>query len=164
MFVLFDGTGEHSYIAQSGLTGGKLPNHRTLYQAESNSYRLADGGDQVELRLRAPEVDGVQVTKVYRFRRGSYLIDVGSRSRPKRGRDTSVRVFPAGGGKPRGHSAMFPTFTGVFCLVFFFFFFFYWVYPDKSNSEDTFEEIEKGKSAYPKPQRRWIAITRLISS
>ncbi|HKA40844.1 MAG TPA: membrane protein insertase YidC, partial [Burkholderiales bacterium] len=76
-FILFDATADHTYIAQSGLTGGKLPSHRTVFQAQGENYRLADGADQVEVRLRAPAIDGVEVTKVYRFRRGSYLIDVG---------------------------------------------------------------------------------------
>ncbi len=151
VFVLFDATADHTYTAQAGLTGGKLPNHRTLYHADSNSYRLADDSGQLEVRLRAPEVDGVRVTKVYRFRRGSYLIDVGFEVENK----SADVIQPYGyfqlvrdAKPPAGDSAMVPTFTGVA------------VYTDKEKFHKiTFEEIDKGKAAYPKTGNDgWIAI------
>ncbi len=76
-FVLLDdGTTRHQYAAQSGLIGEGLPNHKTLFQLPAGELRLKDGENGVELRLQAPEQNGVQVTKVMRFARGSYLIDV----------------------------------------------------------------------------------------
>ncbi|OPZ03785.1 MAG: Membrane protein insertase YidC [Alphaproteobacteria bacterium ADurb.BinA305] len=76
-FVLLDdGTTRHQYAAQSGLIGEGLPTHKTLFQLPAGELRLKDGENGVELRLRAPEQNGVQVTKVMRFARGSYLIDV----------------------------------------------------------------------------------------
>jgi YidC/Oxa1 family membrane protein insertase len=151
VFVLFDAAAEHTYVAQSGLTGGKLPNHRTLYQAESNSYRLADGSEQLEVRLRAPEVDGVRLTKVYRFRRGSYLIDVGFEVENKSAGVIQPYAYfqlVRDAKPPAGDSAMVPTFTGIA------------VYTDKEKFHKiTFEEIDKGKAAYPKTGNDgWIAI------
>lgn len=151
VFVLFDAAAEHAYIAQSGLTGGKLPHHRTAYQAESSSYRLAEGSDQVEVRLRAPEVDGVQVTKVYRFRRGSYLIDVGFEVENKSAGVIQPYAYfqlVRDGKPPAGDSAMLPTFTGIA------------LYTDKEKFlKITFEEIDEGKAAYPKTSNDgWIAI------
>jgi YidC/Oxa1 family membrane protein insertase len=76
-FVLLDdGTTRHQYAAQSGLIGEGLPTHKTTFQLPAGDLRLKDGEDSVVLRLPAPEQGGVQVTKVMRFSRGSYLIDV----------------------------------------------------------------------------------------
>ena len=63
-------------VAQSGLIGEGLPTHQTHYTTESESYTLAAGEDKIEIRLSAPEVDGIKTTKVYTFHRGSYIIDV----------------------------------------------------------------------------------------
>ena len=67
---------EYRYEAQSGLAGESGPNHRTLWQAQPGAHSLAPGRDVVELRLSAPGKDGLEVTKVYTFRRDSYVIDV----------------------------------------------------------------------------------------
>lgn len=63
-------------VAQSGLIGEGLPTHKTHYTTESESYTLTAGEDKIEIRLSAPEVEGIKVTKVYTFHRGSYVIDV----------------------------------------------------------------------------------------
>ena len=83
-FVLFEQRPEHIYIAQSGLTRGpSLPKHRTTYTAGAAQYKLAEGASELEVRLQAPASNGVQVTKIYRFHRGSYLIDVSLRDRER---------------------------------------------------------------------------------
>lgn len=65
-------------VAQSGLIGDGLPNHKTKYTVEDNkySYQLEPGQEKIVIRLVAPEADGIQVTKIYTFHRGSYVIDV----------------------------------------------------------------------------------------
>lgn len=150
-FVLFESTAEHTYVAQSGLIGSGLPNHRTAYAAAGNSYQLAEGQDSVEVRLTAPAADGVQVTKVYRFRRGSYLIDVGFEIN----NGSAVAMQPHAyfqmvrdGKPPAGDSAMLPTFTGVA------------VYTDKEKFKKLpFADIDKGKAPYPKHSNDgWIAM------
>jgi YidC/Oxa1 family membrane protein insertase len=73
-FTLF--TPEHHYALQSGFTGENLPNHRTLYHAAQDSYRLEDGKDTLQVRLDADLPNGVQSTKVLTFHRDSYLVDV----------------------------------------------------------------------------------------
>ena len=76
-FVLFDdGTTRHQYAAQSGLIGEGLPTHKTVFALPAGELALKDGEGSVVLRLQAPEQNGVQVTKVMTFTRGSYLIDV----------------------------------------------------------------------------------------
>jgi len=67
---------EHKYEAQSGLAGEGGPNHRTLWRAQPGERALAPGSDALELRLSATGKDGLEVHKVYTFRRNSYVIDV----------------------------------------------------------------------------------------
>ncbi|HET7366325.1 MAG TPA: membrane protein insertase YidC [Burkholderiales bacterium] len=69
----------HQYEAQSGLTGDGGPNHRSLWHAEAGPRTLAPGADAVQLRLTATGKDGLQVEKIYTFRRNSYVIDVSLR-------------------------------------------------------------------------------------
>jgi YidC/Oxa1 family membrane protein insertase len=75
-FLIFDDGHEHIYEAESGLLGANLPNHRTLFTLPEGDQVLADGQDKLVLKLEAPAVDGLTVTKVMTFTRGSYLIDV----------------------------------------------------------------------------------------
>ncbi|GJL74985.1 membrane protein insertase YidC [Nitrosomonas sp.] len=65
-------------ISQSGLIGEGLPSHKTKYTVDSNkyNYELRPGEDSVSVRLLAPEVNGIQVAKIYTFHRGTYVIDV----------------------------------------------------------------------------------------
>ncbi len=74
-FVLFDNGQQHLYVAQSGLLGAGLPNHKTIYALVSGSTELAAGQDKLEVRLQAPTVDGVTVTKVLVFKRGQYVVE-----------------------------------------------------------------------------------------
>ena len=66
------------HVAQSGLIGNGLPSHKTKYTVDSNNYNyeLEPDQDKVVVRLLAPEVDGIQVAKIFTFHRGSYVIDV----------------------------------------------------------------------------------------
>jgi len=74
-FVLLDNGGANLYHAQSGLIGDGMPTHKTVYQLPQGELKLADGQDKVELRMTAAGPDGVAVTKVLTFNRGSYRID-----------------------------------------------------------------------------------------
>ncbi len=67
---------EHQYEAQSGLTGEGGPNHRTLWNVEPGGRTLGPGEETLEVRLTAQGKDGLAVTKLYRFKRNSYVIDV----------------------------------------------------------------------------------------
>ena len=150
-FVLLESRPGRTYIAQAGLIGEGLPNHRTLYSAPGESFRLAEGQDQLEVRLTAQAADGVKVARIFRFQRGSYLIDV------------SFEISNAGAAslqpyayfqlvrddKPLpGDSAMLPTFTGLA------------LYTDKDKFQKVaFSDIEKGKAQYTKnSEDGWIAI------
>jgi YidC/Oxa1 family membrane protein insertase len=67
---------EHHYEAQTGLTGDGGPNHRTLWSVEPGNTTLGAGEQFLEVRLSAQGKDGLAATKLYRFKRDSYVIDV----------------------------------------------------------------------------------------
>jgi YidC/Oxa1 family membrane protein insertase len=75
-FLLLDDGARHVYAAESGLIGSGLPNHRTVFALPAGDQVLKDGEDKLVLRLEAPAQDGVKVTKLMTFTRGSYLVDV----------------------------------------------------------------------------------------
>ncbi|WP_345533634.1 membrane protein insertase YidC [Viridibacterium curvum] len=75
-FTVLDDGKTHTYVARSGLASEGLPNHRTVFALPTQALTLAEGQDTVQLKLAAQPVNGVAVTKVLTFRRGSYLIDV----------------------------------------------------------------------------------------
>jgi YidC/Oxa1 family membrane protein insertase len=68
-------TPERTFVAQSGLIGDGLPNHRTPFEVVPGPRELAPGSDNVELRLQATAANGDKVVKVVTFHRGSYVID-----------------------------------------------------------------------------------------
>jgi YidC/Oxa1 family membrane protein insertase len=67
---------EHVYEAQTGLTGESGPNHRTLWSMQPGNTTLGAGEQSLDIRLQAQGKDGLEVTKLYRFKRDSYVIDV----------------------------------------------------------------------------------------
>ena len=155
-FVLLDAAGEHAYGAQSGLFGNKLPNQETLFESDSDKLELAAGSDQLELRLRAPEAQGLQVTKIYRFHRGSYLIDVGFEIANKGIAPVEPWAYfelVRNAKPPAGDSAMLPTFTGV------------GIYTEKKKLQTfTFEKFAEVAKEFPDdektpyPEDGWIAV------
>jgi YidC/Oxa1 family membrane protein insertase len=150
-FVLLESGLGRTYVAQAGLIGEGLPNHRTLYAAPGESFRLAEGQGELEVRLTAPAANGIEVSRVFRFRRGSYQIDV--RFEIANGGAASLQPYAyfqlVRDDKPLpGDSAMLPTFTGVA------------VYTDKDKFQKfAFSDIEKGKAQFTKlSEDGWVAI------
>jgi YidC/Oxa1 family membrane protein insertase len=150
-FVLLEATGERTYVAQSGLIGGDLPNHRTTFTPRAGEYVLAPGESTLEVRLEAPSTQTAKVTKIFRFHRGSYVIDVlhevtntGAAPLQPYGYFQLVRDDKP----PVGDSKMLPTFHGVAA------------YTEKEKFQKaSFEDIEKGKVPFPKSGTDgWIAV------
>lgn len=73
-FVLFGP--EHRYEAQSGVAGEAGPNHNSLWIAQPGERVLEPGKETLEVRLEARGQDGLTATKIYRFHRDSYLVQV----------------------------------------------------------------------------------------
>ncbi len=150
-FPLLGAVSGRLYVAQSGLIGEGMPNHKSVWTPRQKSYRLGDGSDVLEVKLDSAG-GGVKVTKVYRFRRGSYLVELDHEIVAD---DTSGKAAPylyfqfvRDGQAPAGASKMAPTFTGV------------GVYTEKDKFRKvTFEEIAKGKVSYLRNATDgWIAI------
>ena len=66
---------EHRYEAQSGLAGELGANHRVLWTAQPGARTLDAGQEALEVRFTAL-ASGLAVTKIYTFRRNSYVVDV----------------------------------------------------------------------------------------
>lgn len=76
-FVLLDDAAAPLlYVAQTGLIGGDLPTHRSVFTSTADSYKMTEGSDRLEVRLTWTNEAGLQVDKVYTFNRDSYAIDV----------------------------------------------------------------------------------------
>ena len=155
-FVLFQKTADNTYIAQSGLTApvgqGPLPNHNTIYTASSRAYKLADGAQGVEVRLEAPPADGVTVAQVYKFARGSYVIDLtyeitngADKALQPHGYFQLVRDRKP----PDGDSAMLPTYTGLAVYT-----------KGEKFQKVAFDDVDKSKTPYSKTSQDegWIAV------
>jgi len=66
---------ERTFVAQAGLLGEGMPNHRTTWEVLPGPRELAPGADKLELRLQATAASGDKVVQTLTFHRGSYLID-----------------------------------------------------------------------------------------
>jgi len=80
------------FVMQSGLLGKNAPNHQSVFRADQNNYVLADGSDILEIPLYWQN-EGVKVTKIYRFKRGSYLVDVDYKLENQSGQLWSGRLY-----------------------------------------------------------------------
>ncbi|GDX60915.1 membrane protein insertase YidC [Nitrosomonadaceae bacterium] len=150
-FALLQNQSGRINVAQSGLIGGGLPDHKTRYTTVSEAYNLAAGQDKVEVRLQAPEVEGIQVTKIYTFHRGSYIIDVGFEINNQ----GSIAIQPFSyfqvlrdSEPPVGSVFMVPTYTGGA------------IYTEQEKfSKIEFPSLDKDKATYPKnSDNGWIAM------
>ena len=65
------------YMSQSGLIGANGPDSkaRPTYSADANSYVMKDGEDSVSAVLHFSQ-NGVDYTKTYTLKKGSYVVDV----------------------------------------------------------------------------------------
>ncbi len=113
-FVLMDDTFKPMfYVAQSGLMGADLPNHKSQFTTTATSYTLADGADSQEVRLSWAG-NGITVDKIYTFKRNSYVIDV----RYQINNGSAAAITPSAyyqivhDSESNQGSAMMPTFTG----------------------------------------------------
>lgn len=151
-FELFTDKGDRLYVAQTGLISGSnpaLPTHKTQFTAEKSEYTLQ--GDKVEVRLTAPEANGVKVAKIYTFHKGSYLVDV-------RYDIVNAGTAPLAGNAyfrllrdnktPEGESRMAYTYTGPA------------LYTSEGHYQKVkFEDLDKNKAEYVKAsQDGWVAM------
>ncbi len=113
-FVLMDDAQKPMlYVAQTGLLGGDLPNHKSVFTSAAESYTLADGATSQEVRLSWVG-NGISVDKIYTFHRGSYVIDVTYQINNGSAAVVTPSVYYqiVHDNQSKQGSAMMPTFTG----------------------------------------------------
>ncbi|HEY5733382.1 MAG TPA: membrane protein insertase YidC, partial [Gammaproteobacteria bacterium] len=68
---------EEIYVAQTGLLSRQgAPNHLANFTAEQFEYSLAEGQDELQVRLNWSNDQGVNVVKIFKFSRGTHVVDV----------------------------------------------------------------------------------------
>lgn len=150
-FVLFDA--KHSYAAQGGLIGAGLPTHKTMWQLPAAALEMKDGEQELKVRLKASGESGVQVTKTYVFKRGSYLVDV--EYEIANGGTAALEPhayfqLTRDGQAPEGANAMMSTFTGPA------------FYTDAEKFQKVeFADVAKNKAKIPgKTDNGWVAMVQ----
>ena len=76
-FVLLQQDAQRTYIAQSGLIGVDSNNGRPLYHSDRDEYQLSSDADTLTVALSVETEHHIAVQKIFTFRRGDYLIDIG---------------------------------------------------------------------------------------
>ena len=76
--ALLDDRAPHYFILQSGLASADKPliSANTVFTAPATRFALAEGANTLDVPLTATDANGLQLTKVYRFTRGSYQVVV----------------------------------------------------------------------------------------
>jgi len=153
-YDLLQNTASHISVAQAGLIGDNLPNHKTRYSVESDiyNYELHAGEDRIVVRLLAEEVDGVQVAKVYTFHRGSYVVDVAfeivNYSESFIQPFSYFQVLRDDNPPPKGSAMMLPSYLGAAIYT-----------EDEKFQKIKFSDIDKNKAEYPaNADNGWIAM------
>lgn len=141
-------------VAQSGLIGDDLPNHKTQFTVDSNiyNYELGPADDKIVVRLLAPEVNGIEVTKIYTFHRDNYVIDVAFEITNHS--ESSIQPFSyfqllRDGNSPSKSSAlMMPSYLGAA------------IYTEEEKFQKIkFSDLDKNKAEYPtNADNGWIAM------
>lgn len=151
-FVLFQkGEGLSTYIAQSGLLGAGMPNHNSLFTSVQDNYELKGDADQIQVRLTADGTDGISVSKLLTFHKGSYVIDIAYEIQNNTTGDINTSAyyqFIRDSETPAGGSMMVPTYTGPAVFT----------EQEKFQKVD-FSDIDKAKVDYPKEaDNGWIGM------
>jgi YidC/Oxa1 family membrane protein insertase len=152
-FLLLDSGEQHVYLGQSGLIGEGLPNHKSVFRLPTDRLELSPGKDVLQLRMEAPQADGVKVDKVLTFRRGSYVIDVAYEITNDRSDPLTAHAYfqTARDGKPpAAETKMLTTFTGPA------------VYTDAEKFRKiNFEDLDREKAKFPaRADNGWIGMVQ----
>lgn len=115
---LLDDRNERLFVLQSGVAGTSVPlsSPDTLYSSEQTQYQLAAGTDSLSVVLHYQSPEGVQLSKTYVFKRGSY--EIGLEQSVKNTGATALTLSPfvrlvRTAYKPGGEPKFAHTFTGV---------------------------------------------------
>jgi len=112
--VLFDSRPAHTYLANTGLIGGKFPTHKSLFTILAGRHTLDDSG-RISLAMEANK-GGVKLTKVYTLRKSDYLISIKHIITNNNNVPISPSIYlqlTRDGNPPKGEQRFVHTFTGV---------------------------------------------------
>ncbi len=114
---LMNDTMPRLFVGQSGLISRstKLPDHHTVYHVEQNEYRLADGENELKVKLTWQNESGIKVIKQLTFKRDSYAIDVDYLIENRTGEPLSLAMYrqmQRGNYTVQGENSFIYTFTG----------------------------------------------------
>lgn len=91
--TLLDDSFPDGYFIATGLRVEDVssePNHLAVFSSSQDAYRLEDDEDEVEVPLSWRNTEGIVVSKIYTFRRGSYAIELTQEL--NNGSDSAVRA------------------------------------------------------------------------
>jgi YidC/Oxa1 family membrane protein insertase len=150
-YLLLEDDPKKVYIAQSGLLGEDLPNHKSIYTVENQNYVLSPSANELEVRLNWSSTKGITVVKTFTFHRNSYLIDV-SYTIDNKSKDS---LIPSAyfqllrtNSPPKEDSKFVHTYTGPA------------FYSEQSKfRKASFDDIEKNKAELPaEANNGWVAM------
>ncbi|MCY1252299.1 Membrane protein insertase YidC [compost metagenome] len=148
--VLFERDNVRTYMARSGLIGGDLPNHTTVFTAAPGP-RTLDGAEQLEVALTA-EKNGVKLVKTYVFHKGTYVVDTKFAVTNAGAAPVSPTLYLelARDGSKVEQSQFYSTFTGPA------------IYSDADKYHKiSFEDVAKGKASVPAAANNgWVAMVQ----
>lgn len=94
---LFNNDPEKIFVAQSGLIADSgsatAPNHYTVFTSAQDSYTLQPGQDSLTVPLTWTDSNGLVITKLFTFSRGSYEITLDQKVRNNSGKAWSGRQY-----------------------------------------------------------------------
>ncbi len=94
---LFDNNQDKIFVAQSGLIAGSglaaAPNHYTVFSNEKDHYTLAPEQDSLTIPLTWTDHNGLVISKVFTFKRGSYEITLDQKVSNHSGKAWSGRQY-----------------------------------------------------------------------
>ncbi len=150
-FILLDDTKDYTYVAQSALLtkdGNYLS--KEPYAVEKRQYNLGNE-EQVQVKLTAPEVNGLLVDKIYTFKKGSY--DIGVTFQVTNNTDKAVDLdamyrMVRDDSKPEGEGTFNQTYTGPVVYT-----------PEGKFEKIKFDELDKGKAEFTaKTETGWVGM------
>ena len=149
--ILFNDNTPQIYVAQSGLIGVGLPNHKSLFKADAGRYELQQGNDSIIVKLFSQAEDGANVVKQYTFHRSTYVIDITFEIENKGAAAITADAyfqFLRFGEAPSTNPFGISTFVGPAIYT-----------EEKKFQKIGFPDIDKGKLEYPqKSKDGWLAM------
>lgn len=155
--LLFEQSVQRFYTAQTGLisenSAAALPSHKTPMNLVSTDRALADGKNELQVKLESTVVGGVKLVKTFTFKRGDYVIGVRHEVVNTSSEPVNPRLYlqlVRDGNPPLGESKLYFTFTGPAFYT-----------GETKFAKVDFKDIEKNKTSHvTKADNGWVAMVQ----